>query len=133
MQHAALKDISDMQEQAFDTKEEFQDMLYLEFSNQFQYFYGVFSIQTESQALNRFGMIQREFRAFRRRNLAIFELVRDTFHKYMRHIIKKREMRQLLTKVDRCANRLVILRDTPERKDRLRDLQCLREHSSRLF
>lgn len=131
MQAAALRDIVNMQERAFEAKEDFQDMLYLEFNNEFRYFFRVFSIQTESHALNEFRMTLREFRAFRRRVLPIFESMRRTFHVYIRHIAKQRKMRQFLSKVDRCANRLLRLRRTTVRKCRLCDLQSLRNVASR--
>lgn len=118
-----LKDLFDMQERAFNMKEEFQDMLYLEFSNNFLYFFKVCSINTESQALMEFGMSMRQFRSFRRRILRILESVRQAFNVYMRHITKRREMRIAFGKLDQCAKKLVILRSTPTRKHRIRNLQ----------
>lgn len=124
---AVIKDLFEMQEQAFSMKEEFQDMLYLEFSNQIHYFFKLCSVTTDSEALINFGMSMREFRPFRRHLLRIFESVRQTFNIYMRHIAKQRKTRQFFTKVDRCAKKLLILRRTTTRKTRLRNLQSLRD------
>lgn len=104
-------------------------MLYLEFNNEFRYFFRVFSIQTESHALNEFCMTLREFRAFRR-VLPIDAPYISCLHA-LRHIAKQRKMRQFLSKVDRCANRLLRLRRTTVRKRRLCDLQSLRNVASR--
>ena len=124
---AALKDLFEMQQQAFDMKEEFQNQIYMEFSDNFLFFFKVFSIKTDSQAtFTEFGMSMREFRPFRRRVLRMFESLRQSFYLYICHLTNGLKMRQLCAKLDQCAKKLLTLRRTPDRKTRLYNLQSRR-------